>query len=305
LANAAVIQTGSGTYALSGHLPIIGSPVTARKFEQRDVACLTTVSRPGGKRPSLRFATGWQDSLLPIFLATLAVQHKNRTIRFRTAAEMLESFGMHASAKEYRRLVGAFERVFGTTIYFGTNTLFGRATMVQRCRFNFMREAQILVQSGTPSSANPLLGVREHHVLSDEFYQELIANRLPNVLAASSAVLDLFMWLSYRCFTARGPSRYRYSGDFAPARQISIKDYSGASRFPGMVEQWLGTIRDSGPNARPGSRQTGSDHDQTCRRSLRRECFRYRQSCFVMECRVRHCRSRNDYAVSIDGKTDH
>ena len=47
-------------------------------------------------------------------------------------------------------------------------------------------------------------------MLSDEFYQELIAHPVPNdlesikVLAASPAVLDLFMWLSYRCFTAKG-----------------------------------------------------------------------------------------------------
>ena len=58
--------------------------------------------------------------LVPIFLATLAVQQKSRTIRFRTAAEMLESFGMHTGGKEYRRLVAAFERIFGATIYFGS-----------------------------------------------------------------------------------------------------------------------------------------------------------------------------------------
>jgi hypothetical protein len=38
---------------------------------------------------------------------------------------MLESFGMHTGGKEYRRLVAAFERVFGATIFFGTDTLTG------------------------------------------------------------------------------------------------------------------------------------------------------------------------------------
>jgi hypothetical protein len=41
-----------------------------------------------------------QDRLVPIFLATLAVQQKNQTIRFRTAAEMLETFGMQGG-REY------------------------------------------------------------------------------------------------------------------------------------------------------------------------------------------------------------
>jgi hypothetical protein len=35
-----------------------------------------------------------QDRLVPIFLATPAVQQKSQTIRFRTAVEMLEAFGM-------------------------------------------------------------------------------------------------------------------------------------------------------------------------------------------------------------------
>jgi hypothetical protein len=64
-----------------------------------------------------------QDRLVPIFLATLAVRQKSQLIRFRTAAEMLESFGigMHTGGKEYRRLVEAFERIFGATIFFGTH----------------------------------------------------------------------------------------------------------------------------------------------------------------------------------------
>jgi hypothetical protein len=41
--------------------------------------------------------------------------------------------------KQYRRLVGAFERIFGATIFFGTGRFSGKATMIQRSRFNFMR----------------------------------------------------------------------------------------------------------------------------------------------------------------------
>jgi len=40
-----------------------------------------------------------QDRLVPIFPATLAVQQKSQTIRFRTAAEMLESFGCTLEGK--------------------------------------------------------------------------------------------------------------------------------------------------------------------------------------------------------------
>ena len=36
---------------------------------------------------------------------------------------MLDSVGMHRGVKEYRRLVAAFERIFGAIIFFGTDTV--------------------------------------------------------------------------------------------------------------------------------------------------------------------------------------
>src|SRR6476659_2010427 len=79
-----------------------------------------------------------QDRIVPIFLATLAVRQKSQTIRFMTAAEMLETFGMHKGGKEYRRLVAAFERIFGATMFFGTEKTGPTARVIQRARFNFL-----------------------------------------------------------------------------------------------------------------------------------------------------------------------
>jgi len=47
-------------------------------------------------------------------------------------------------------------------------------------------------------------------VLSDEFYREVSEHPIPadlgavRILASAPAVLDLFVWLSYRCYTANG-----------------------------------------------------------------------------------------------------
>jgi plasmid replication initiation protein len=139
-----------------------------------------------------------QDRIVPIFLATLAVRQKSQTIRFKTAAEMFETFGMHKGGKEYRRLVAAFERIFGATMFFGTDSLSRTAKVVQRSRFNFLREAQISYSRQPDKRA---LGEEFENVivLSDEFYQEIIAHPIPTdldavkVLAATPAVLDLFM----------------------------------------------------------------------------------------------------------------
>jgi hypothetical protein len=63
------------------------------------------------------------------------------------------------------------------------------------------------------------------------------------VLAASPAVLDLFMWLSYRCFTAKNTESIPLFGDFGLANQIGTTDYSRPRRFRAMVGQWLENIR--------------------------------------------------------------
>jgi hypothetical protein len=189
-----------------------------------------------------------QDRIVPIFLATLAVRQKSQTIRFKTAAEMLETFGMHKGGKEYRRLVAAFERIFGATMFFGTDSLTRAAKVVQRSRFNFLREAQIWYNRQPDQRA---LGEDFENVivLSDEFYQEVIAHPIPTdldavkVLAAAPAVLDLFMWLSYRCFVAKGPETIPIFGAYGLISQIGSVEYSRERRFAAKLEQWLTTIR--------------------------------------------------------------
>ncbi len=189
-----------------------------------------------------------QDRLVPIFLATLAVRQKSQVIRFRTAAEMLEIFGMHTGGKEYRRLVGAFERVFGATIFFGTDRVTPKAKVVQRSRFNFISEAQIWYSS-TPDQRVLSSQFENVVVLSDDFYSEVSAHPLPNdleairLLAASPAVLDLYMWLTYRCYTARSAEAIPIFGDYGLANQLGSVEYSRPRRFRGMLEQWLKTIR--------------------------------------------------------------
>ena len=103
----------------------------------------------------------------------------------------------------YPRLIQAFERIFGATIFFGTDTSHGSAKVIQRSRFNFMREAQIWCNRNPDQQ--PISSEFENViVLSDDFYQEILAHPIPNdleavkLLGSAPAVLDLYMWLSYR-----------------------------------------------------------------------------------------------------------
>src|SRR5262249_13403169 len=152
----------------------------------------------------------------------------------KSAAEMLETFGMSKGGKEYRRLVGAFERTFGATIFFGTDSLTSNAKVVHRARFNFFSEARIWYNRG---NEDRLPGDPHENVivLSNEFFEEVTAHPIPTdleavkFLSSAPAILDLFVWLSYRCFTSKGTDRIRSSGH--------LDSYSNSERSNTRAEE--------------------------------------------------------------------
>lgn len=212
-------------------------------FERRNWSFLLHIS--GHPQFGLPFG---QDRLVLIFLATLAVCQKSQVVRFRSAAEMLDCFGMAKGGKEYRRIVSAFERIFGATIFFSTESNRSTATVVHRSRFNFLREAEIWYGRSSEAVAGENV-----MTLTDEFYAEISSHPIPadfeaiKVLAAALALLDLFMWLSYRCFVAKGPEVIPMFGAFGLTQQLGCVEYSRPSRFRAMLEQWLRTIRSLWP----------------------------------------------------------
>ena len=63
------------------------------------------------------------------------------------------------------------------------------------------------------------------------------------VLASGPAVLDLFVWLTYRCFSAKEPELIRLFGSHGLAQQLDCVEYSRPRRFWAMLEHWLASIR--------------------------------------------------------------
>src|SRR5215467_10079260 len=86
-------------------------------------------------------------------------------------------------------------------------------------------------------------------LLSEEFYREVQAHPIPTdleaarALSSSPAALDLFMWLSYRCFTARGKERVPLFGDFGLVSQLGSIEYARPRKFREKLEGWLNLIR--------------------------------------------------------------
>lgn len=195
------------------------------------------------------FGLPWRhDRLLPIFLATVAIRQQSPRITFSTAAEMLDAFGLQQGGSQYRRLVASFQRIFGATIFFGTERQLERTAVVHSARFNFMSEARIWYsRSGLerllPGDCQNMI------LLSDEFYREILDHPIPTdleaakALSSSPAALDLFMWLSYRCFTAQGQERIPLFGPFGLVNQLGSAEYARPGKFREKLEGWLGIVR--------------------------------------------------------------
>ena len=189
-----------------------------------------------------------QDRLVPLFLATLAVRQQSETITFHSGAEMLDVFGMQQRGSQYRRLIEAFQRVFGATIFFGTNTQLKAAPVFHQVRFNFMSEARIWYgrnfdQPDLPGDCQNVI------VLTPEFYQEVTSHPIPTDLQAAKALscapaaLDLFTWLSYRCFIAKAEERIPLFGECGLVSQLGSSAYRRPRKFRQRLETWLGLVK--------------------------------------------------------------
>ena len=161
---------------------------------------------------------------------------------------MLDTFGMQQGGSQYRRLVAAFQRIFGATIFFGTDTQRERVAVIHRARFNFMSEARIWYSRDPEQRLLPG-DCQNMIVLSDEFYREVLSHPIPTDLEAAKALsscpvaLDLFMWLSYRCFTARGRERVPLFGEYGLVSQLGSVSYARPGKFREKLESWLDLIR--------------------------------------------------------------
>lgn len=239
----------SRPFVLCG-LPVRRPPACQLLYERRNGNFVLQIT--GHPEFGLPFG---QDRLVPIFLATLAVRQKSQTIRFRSAADMLDTFGMAKGGKEYRRLTAAFERIFGATMFFGSDVQTTKARVVHRARFNFLRKATLWYKRGNHDRLDdePFENVI---TLSDEFYQEILAHPIPTdldivkILAPSPAVLDLFVWLSYRCFTAKGTESIPLFGEYGLAWQLGCVEYSRPRKFRSMIDKWLTNVRVLNPDLR-------------------------------------------------------
>jgi len=120
-----------------------------------------------------------QDRLTPIWIATLALRQKCRTVHFDSAAQMLEFFRLPKDGRYYRRMVQGFQRIFASTIFFGTEDQPGGSRLMDWARFHFFDQIHLWFTPGDKSASVCALGHPNTITLSDAFYSEIDQHRIP------------------------------------------------------------------------------------------------------------------------------
>jgi len=189
-----------------------------------------------------------QDRLIPLWVATLAVRQKSRTVLFRSAAEILQEFDLPRDGPHYRRLVEGFKRIFTSTIYFGTESPAGKQEVWDSRRFYFFDRLRIWCNRTPEEELPEPRGGCNIISLSESFWQEIEAhpipvdNRVVRELTNIPGCLDLYMWLCWRCFQAKRTENIPLFGSSGLASQLGVVDYSRDRNFRKRLRDWLKLI---------------------------------------------------------------
>jgi hypothetical protein len=197
-----------------------------------------------------------QDRLLLLWIATMAVWQKSRQIHFRSAAAILETFGLPKDGRYYRRLIAGFERIFYSMFFFCSDEQVGEASVMERQSFRFVKDAKLWYSEPNASGALGTSPDRTENVivLSEEFWREIQEHPIPvdlvvvKALADSPGNLDLYVWLVWRCWTARGPVSIPLFGQEGLVSQLGISEHLRERDFRRQIVQWLKVVRQLWPH---------------------------------------------------------
>ncbi len=184
---------------------------------------------------------------VPIWVATLAVLHQSRTIHFNSAAEILRTFDLPLDGKSYCRIVDGFQRIFTSTIFFGTDEQLAAATVIDSSRFHFFDQLQLWFSKDVHQST--LSGEFQNTVvLSKQFWEEIKNHPIPvdlnvvRALASSAGCLDFLLWLTWHSGLTKREDRIPLFGDRGLNHQLGTNRYSRPRDFRRQLERWLRVI---------------------------------------------------------------
>ena len=202
-----------------------------------------------------------RDRIWPIYLSTVAVLQQSPVIRFGRATDILDLFGMPKGGDQFQRLVEGFKRIFSATIIFGPresvlqqSLQFGEANEPEpavafsKKRFHFIDQAVLWYDRENQANRR----FKENQItLNPTFFEEIMAHPIPadldavRALASSPGALDLYMWLSYRCYNIKGSDAPAIPlfGPRGLVHQLGSEQYARPRDFRRQLDVWLRQVQ--------------------------------------------------------------
>ena len=163
---------------------------------------------------------------------------------------MLDYFDLPKNGYHYHRIVQGFQRVFGATIFFGTEEQRPKASIVDAARFHFFDRMHIWYnRDGTE---NPNDEESENTIaLSEAFHEEIDRHKIPierrvvSALANAPGILDLYVWLVWRTWSLEAGQQARVPllGITGLVQQLGSKEYSRERDFRQKLGKWLREVK--------------------------------------------------------------
>jgi hypothetical protein len=163
---------------------------------------------------------------------------------------MLEFFRLAKDGRYYRRMVQGFQRIFTSTIFFGTDEQPTASRLVDWARFHFFDSIHLWFSDDDKFSSVPPSEHSNTITLSEAFYSEIDQHRVPMErevvigLANSPGVLDFYIWIAWRSWVLK--SGRTYVPLFSPG---GLKEQLGCQIHPECrflrrkINEWLRVIR--------------------------------------------------------------
>jgi hypothetical protein len=184
-----------------------------------------------------------QDRLIPIWVATLALRQKSRTLRFDSAAQILDFFRLPKDGRYYRRIAQGFQRIFASTIFFGTEEQPGGNRLIDWARFHFIDQLHVWFTDDNGDHSNTI-------TLSEAFYSEIDRHRVPMerevviALANSPGVLDFYVWIAWKSWVLKaGEVRVSLFSPGGLRDQLGCRIHPEDRFLRRKINQWLRVIR--------------------------------------------------------------
>ena len=108
------IAYGARPFVLCG-LPMPRLPLGTNRYTRRNGRFFLDVVG----HPEFGVPFG-MDRLILIWVATTAVRRQSPVVEFESGSQILKEWGMQLNGSHYHRVAAGFKRVFGSTIFFGT-----------------------------------------------------------------------------------------------------------------------------------------------------------------------------------------